>query len=295
MITEELIAYMGSKGLTPTETLLLGPDITRFHISGDTLTKKNGWVILIEGDFPVAHFGSWKTGKNFIWNHKHPSTPAERVASQKAIREARAKYISKRKHKNAQAKETANILWNKAVPADRSHAYLFEKKVCPHGIRQLDGALLIPLFYGGEIVSLQAIYPSGQKTFLAGGRVSGCYFPLEPAPEAVQAIYIGEGFATVAALKENLDVEGGLFVVAFTANNLKAVAQGYRTDYPNTYIAIAADNDRWTPGNPGITKAREAGAIIGADVIYPDFEGLDISDQPTDFSDYVNLGGAICL
>ena len=58
-------------------------------------------------------------------------------------------------------------------------------------------------------------------------------------------------------------------------------------------IIIAADNDQWTDGNPGLTKARQAAAITRSKVIYPDFTGMDTSSHPTDFNDYVRLGGVL--
>ena len=62
---------------------------------------------------------------------------------------------------------------------------------------------------------------------------------------------------------------------------------------PAADITIAADNDQWTEGNPGLTKARQAAAMTRAKVIYPDFTGMDTSSHPTDFNDYVRLGGVI--
>lgn len=286
-IEEQLTAYMIGKGITPDEDLILGPDISRFHIAGDSPGKQNGWVVLIEGDFPTAHFGSWKTGQKFMWQQKKPSTPAERVAAQKAAREAKAKYQSGRAFKNAQAKENARTLWDKAQPADRGHAYLFEKQIGPNGARQLDGALLVPLFYGGEIVSLQCIYPTGQKIFLKGGQVRDCYYRIGDNPAA---IYVCEGFATACAIFEQYDAT---VYAAFTAANLCGLARDLALDYPGAELIIMADNDSWTKGNPGVTYARKAARLSGASVVIPNFEGLDVSDKPTDFLDYIRLGGSV--
>ncbi len=286
---------MTGKGIVPDEELQLGGDICRFHIQGDSPGKQNGWVALNLGEFPFASFGSWKTGKKFTWQLKQPSTPEETKLAQQAQQQALEKYKADRATKHKKAGQLANLLWSRAIPADHDHAYLVEKKIQPHGIRQLDGALLVPMYYGGQIVSLQAIYPTGQKIFLKGGRVKGCYFPLQNSPISLDKIYIGEGYGTLCSLKEKLADDRSLFVGAFTAGNLLEVAKSFRVDYPHEEIIMCADNDQWTEGNPGIAKARQAALMTGARVIYPDFEGMDISGKPTDFNDYVNLGGKLCL
>lgn len=294
-ITQQLTAYMVSMGIVPAENLNLAGDICRFEVEGDTPGKRNGWCALNMGEFPFASFGSWKTGKTFTWQLKTPTSPAEIKQAKKAQADARNKYRSDRDQKHKQAAETANILWNKSVPADADHPYLLSKQILPHGIRQLEGALLLPIHYKDGIVSLQAIYQNGQKIFLQGGQVKGCYFPLENSPINLDKIYIGEGYATMATLKENLADDCSLFVAAFTAGNLTEVARGLRTDYPHVEIIICADNDQWTEGNPGMKKGREAALMVGGKVMSPNFTGLDTSSHPTDFNDYAQLGGDLCL
>jgi len=72
---------------------------------------------------------------------------------------------------------------------------------------------------------------------------------------------------------------------------LKAAAHTFRQKYPAINITIAADNDHRTPGNPGLTKGEEARALVGGEIIWPDFSEMDRSG--TDFNDYVIAGGAI--
>jgi hypothetical protein len=72
-------------------------------------------------------------------------------------------------------------------------------------------------------------------------------------------------------------------VVAFNAGNLLSVAKAVRKRHPNAEIILAADNDRWTNGNPGLSRAREAALAIGGKLAIPDFE--DVSAEPTDFND----------
>nr|WP_242518552.1 toprim domain-containing protein [Thiorhodovibrio winogradskyi] len=134
---------------------------------------------------------------------------------------------------------------------------------------------------------MQFIRPDGGKRFLSGGRIYGCFCLLpgtKPAP-----ILICEGFATGATLVEQT---GSTCVVAFNAGNLLPVAKAVRAQHPKADIIVCGDNDAWTEGNPGATKARAAALEIGAQLLLPDFTGLDLSEKPTDFNDLARLRNA---
>jgi putative DNA primase/helicase len=121
--------------------------------------------------------------------------------------------------------------------------------------------LIIPLRdTEGTLHSLQFILPAGRKKFLRGGRVSGCYYAIGK-PKRV--LCIAEGFANAATIYQ---ATGYAVVVAFTAGNLKAVAEALRAKYPDVRLIICADDDRWTQGNPDITKATAAATAVGADL-----------------------------
>ncbi len=79
---------------------------------------------------------------------------------------------------------------------------------------------------------------------------------------------------------------GTRVAVAFNANNLLPVARTARHQHPNDEIVIAGDDDRWTVGNPGRTKAQRAALEIGAKLLMPDFSGMDLDTKPTDWNDW---------
>lgn len=57
------------------------------------------------------------------------------------------------------------------------------------------------------------------------------------------------------------------------------MARIIRKLHPDAKIIIAADNDRFTPGNPGVTHARKAALAVGGLVSIPQFpEGVDGTD-----------------
>lgn len=287
-INEKLTAYMLSVGILPTEDLILDGQLHRFHIDGDAPSKRNGWLTFELGEWPFAHFGSWKSGRKFTWQLKTPSSPEEMKAARKVQKEARKQYEADREKKYKQAAENAGMLLNNAVLASADHPYLIEKQIRPNGIKELDGALLIPMYIEKELASLQAIYPTGEKRFLHGGRVKGCHYIFGMPCELV---YIAEGFATACTLREQYNAP---VVTAFTAGNLESVAKDISVNYPGAEIIIAADNDQWTTGNPGMAAARKAALLVGGKIMSPNFNGMDTSSKPTDFNDYVRLGGDLC-
>jgi putative DNA primase/helicase len=96
-------------------------------------------------------------------------------------------------------------------------------------------------------------------------------------------VLIAEGWATAAALYEAIGVP---VVVARNADNLEPVARRLRQRLPdNVAITLAADDDRFTDGNPGTTKARLAALAIGAKVLMPTF--CADCQRCTDFADVV--------
>jgi putative DNA primase/helicase len=168
-----------------------------------------------------------------------------------------------------------------------AHAYLASKGIQACGVRiDASGSLLVPMRdAAGTLHSLQTITAGGDKRFLFGGRVKGCYHSLGK-PEGL--IIVCEGYATGASLYE---ATGHAVAVAFNAGNLEAVASALRAKFPALKIIIAADDDHRTDGNPGITKATAAATAVGALLAVPMF-GADRPNEASDFNDLHRLAGA---
>ena len=173
------------------------------------------------------------------------------------------------------------------------HPYLQAKKVLPLGILENDNYLVIPMQdIDGKVWSFQTIKPDGTKLFMPGGRIKDC-FHLIGGPVTDQ-VFICEGFATGANLfmhGNTIGTKGQPIAVAFNAGNLKGVALAFRQKYPSINITIAADNDIETQDNPGLTRAKEAAALVGGRYIWPNF--TDMNFTGTDFNDYVHGRGAL--
>lgn len=298
-ILPQIISAMHSKGIVPTEELIADGQLHRFHVDGDNPAKRNGWAVISTGTIPTAFYGSWRTGEKHFWQSDKPFSVGEKLAAAAEQVKLRDKYQIDKKSKQAQAAETAKLLLNEARPADPEHPYLKSKKIQPHNAKQLEGVLLIPMYYGMEVVSLQAIYTDGSKRFLKGGRTKHSHHVISFNPDdaggyncmPIERVYVCEGFATGATIQEAYSGQNVTVLCAFTASNLIHVARDARNSCPDAKIMIAADNDINTADNPGLTAGRKAAAAARARMIYPDFDSLPASG--TDFNDYVNAGGAL--
>ena len=199
----------------------------------------------------------------------------------------------KREVEEAQRQEhacqIAKKLWDSAAAAADDHPYLAQKGVKAHGIKVHEGSLIIPVGIGGKLYSIQTISPKGQKWFLVGGRVKGCYFPLGTRDKAKKdgVVCIAEGFATGASIREATD---HVVVVAFNATNLVPVAIAMRELFPGLRLILCADDDINTEGNPGITKATEAARAVDGLMAVPDF-GTNRPSGVTDFNDLAIIRG----
>lgn len=277
---------MRAAGLEPPDVIEAGT-LHRFPGIGKRNGNTAGWCKLFD-DGLGGCFGDWSSGFSENWQAKHetPFSTVERGALKRHVAEAQAQFDSERRARQIEAAARAVAIWNAAAPAPGDHAYLVRKSIQAHGARLHNGALLIPMRDGGELHSLQFIWPDGDKRFLAGGRVAGCYFSIGNTQGAA-ALCIAEGFATGATIHE---ATGHPVAVAFNAGNLKAVAQAMRARFPTLPLIVCADDDAGNEGNPGLTKASEAARAIGGLLAIPVF-GLDRPQGATDFNDMAAVRG----
>ena len=272
----ELLKY----GLAP-ESIVADGTLQRFDV--DKRNDKAGWYVLHSGQFFGGMFGNWITGDQVKWcsvstieMNDHDATEYQRI-----ITEASKQRKKEKERLQKQAQKTAYQKWEKATPAI-NHEYLQAKNVKSCGLKQYGNDIIVPGYdTDGTLWTLQRIKPNGKKKFLFGGKIQGCFFTIPGNGH----LYICEGYATGASIHE---ATGGTVIVAFNAGNLKPVAKEIRKKTSKN-ITICADNDQWTPGNPGITKAESAAREVNADVIIPQFENTE--NKPTDFNDLANLSG----
>jgi len=283
----DLYDCMSRAGFDPPDTFTPGV-IVRFPRNGKK-TDRAGWLLAFP-DGQGAVFGDWRSGEEHTWQAERaaPVGEAERAAFRAMVEQAKRQATEAREREHAEAAARAAEIWAEAKPAPAEHGYLVTKGITPAGARlSKDGKLLIPV-YGpdGLLQSLQTIARDGEKRFLPGGKMKVGYVwlpdgnaPLMPLPGASDGLIVCEGWATA----KTLHAATGLPVcAAFNAGNLMDVAKMIRAKHPSARMVIAGDDDRTTEGNPGRTKATEAAAAVGAEVVFPEFPpgagGSDFND-----------------
>ncbi len=238
------------------------------------------YLLHLDG-IPAGGFENWRDGfgwQNWRADIERPLSPAEEAAHRAKLENSRRERELEEAKRKATARKRALSVFEDAALCD-SHQYTTRKGIQTHGARLQGDRLVLPLRdAGGTIQSLQFIGADGDKKFLTGGQVRGCYFDIGQ-PDGV--LCIAEGFATGASIHE---ATGHAVVVAFDAGNLAAVAKALRKKHPDLRLIVCADDDYLTAGNPGVSKATDAALSTGALLAVPDF-GAARPERATDFND----------
>jgi putative DNA primase/helicase len=283
--TQQFRQAIEAAGLTPPATIHDDGAIHRFSTNGRR-GDDSGWYSLHTDGIAAGAFGCWRESMQSTWCAKSDNAM---TAAELDTHRVRIKAIQvQREAEQVQRQQTTATDAARRVQAATDctqHPYLTTKGVQAHGIKIEGDNLLIPMIDStGKVQSLQSITPDGDKRFLSGGRVKGCYHAIgKPAG----LLIVCEGYATGASIHE---ATGHAVAVAFNAGNLEAVAAALRSKYPDMKIIIAGDDDHLTDGNPGLNKARAAAQAVGALVAVPSFPA-DRPDKATDFNDLHQLAG----
>lgn len=263
-------------GITPPDVIEADGQLHRFHQEGDKAGSRNGYYVLHVDGRSAGMFGNWKTGLRSTWAADGKRMPdAEREALAKLIEAARLRAQAERRAEHEARAIEAQAEWAAAAQADEPHPYLTRKGVKPHNLRQRRGLLIVPLLdQYGRLWNVQRIAADGGKRFKRG-RAGGLFSPIGDLSNPA-IILICEGWATGATLHQET---GHQVLCAMNAGNLMPVAEAARSAWAGADLVIAADNDRFTEGNPGVTYATAAAKATGARLIVPEFpEGVPGSD-----------------
>lgn len=240
--------------------------------------KRNGWYCLHADGHGV--YGDWASGGGEALGHwrdeRAQADPAALARMQARVSSQR----ERERRERVQAMRSARLFWHRASPTSRLHPYLQRKSLSPlgtTGLREHDGLLVVPVWLGAWVISVQTIHPDGTKRFWPGAPVKGGSFTIDRRGAAVTVLC--EGLATGLAVYQS--VRQARVIVCFDAGNLLPAVQATQ---PVGSVVIAADNDWKTMArrgmNPGVEKARNAAELIGCGVAYPqDIEGSDYADK----------------
>lgn len=275
--------------------------LERFSCNGKP-DDKAGWYVCHEHTLMIDQayqwgivciFGNWREGSTYQWNSFSTFFQLSREAKQELERKQQAQVAQQQAERAAKAEQAHRqgvAMWESAQPANPSHPYLMRKRVGAYNIRQAGNLLLIPLCdLDGTLYGLQTIAPTGEKRFLTGTPKRGKFHLIGDNLTHPQGVYVCEGYATGASLHETYGLP---VLVAFDAGNLLPVTQNYHNRFPRIPLTVCADNDRKTPDNPGLSKARAVVASLPkVGLIVPEFpEGTPL--HLSDFNDLTALLGS---
>lgn len=283
-----IIRIMEEYGFKPPHGMPVGK-LIRFPDAQDKAGKKSGWGIYYEsingGDIiGTIVFGSHHGDPEKVtWSSKKPEymSPEQKIWHTKKIEHARREAERERAALNSDMAKEAQRIYE-AAPDVKNHAYVSKKKIRPYRAKIYNDFLLLPIYIDEQITSLQYIDPKGIKTYMPGGAIKGGYCIL---PGDNSRIFVCEGWATGCSIRE---ATGNTVYVAYQLSNLYDVTSVAQKQNESSLVVIAADNDRFTDGNPGLNKAIVVGQSLMCEVVSPHFnENID----GTDFNDiHASLG-----
>lgn len=290
---EQLRDAMIRAGLRAPDQIILDGNLHRF--ASDTKGKpgqgsKPGWYVAFNDGIPAGAFGCWRAGIECTWRAEigRQLTMQEHIAQTRRIEEAKRRRDAEREKAQEVAATSVAHIWANGASASDDHPYLQRKGVSAHGARVTgDGRLMVPLYNDdGELCSLQyiAALPDGgsEKKYHPGGQTGGAFWWIG-ALEDAKTVYIAEGFATAATIRE---VTGQPVVIAYSASNLVPVA-GMIKERVTVPIVIVADNDA---SGVGQRYAEQASAKYGVRFVVPPMLGdaNDFYQAGHDLSAFLN-------
>jgi putative DNA primase/helicase len=245
--------------------------------------KRNGWYVLhADGR---GCWGDWTSGSGDALGYWSDESSTCMKVDQSKLFAVREEERIRERNRRVLSMRGACEFWARAKPMNRLHPYIDRKGLKAQGcggLRESGGLLVVPVWHGKWLISVQTISEEGDKRFWTGAPVKGGSFLLDRPHAAVTAVV--EGLATGLAVYQA--VRQARVFVAFDAGNMLPVVDRIR---PTGSVVLCADNDHGTMAktgtNPGLEKARNAAELIGAGVAYP--EGI----SGTDFADYLKEVG----
>lgn len=268
---------LAASGLRP--RVVIADGRWRRCATDDKPRKKNGaYVLHPDGR---GYFKNWATDLDLNkWEEAgaQRATQIDPAVVQRRREEERAYRIK--------AMAGARARWAESRPMRGLHPYLEAKGLTAAGcagLRVFNDLLVVPVWFGQSITSIQTIDADGNKRFWPGAPVKAGAYVMDRKNAAVTAIC--EGLATGLAVYQS--VRSARVLVAFDAGNLVSVVDRLR---PTGNVVICADNDHATQArtgiNPGIQKATGAAELIGAGVAYP--KGIQGSDWADALAEWPN-------
>lgn len=230
-----------------------------------------------------CHWSKMPEGKNWSVKRETDFTPEERQAYAKQMQQAKQDRTKAERLRHSECRKRSIVIWKESPLSNADHPYLIKKNIQAHGAKVRNERLVVPVYdVDNALHGLQYIDENGGKKFEPGTAVKGNFSYI--LGDESKPIHICEGYATAATIHE---ITGATVIVAFFCGNLMPVAEAIRARVggEKRQIVIDSDNDRFTPGNPGLLHATAAATAIGARLAVPTFP----DSYGTDFNDMVAI------
>lgn len=264
-------AVMMAHGLEPREIV---PDGRWYRCSTIDKPRKRNGCYLLRPCSTRGFFRNYALHDDWCeWRDEHafvaPSLEIQR--QMRANREREQQWQGTAIH-------SARAYWTDAGPAGL-YPYIRRKGLSMRGmqgLRERDGKLLVPMYKGPLLMSVQSIDADGEKRFWPGAPTKGTSY--EIARERAPITCLCEGLATGLAIFQS--VSQARVIVAFNSTNLLPAVENLQL---RGAVVVCADNDHGTLAmrgfNPGLVAAQKVADAIGCGVAYPtDIEGTDWAD-----------------
>ena len=177
-LEQGLLTAIKKTGLTAPDTVVADGKVHRFRSEVGS-KNQNGWYILHLNPKPCGIFGCWKNmSEKQFW---FPDVPSGQPNSEQFIKyNAEIKLLqeqwdAERVVAQELSSKRAEVEWADAEEP-KNHPYLDKKGVGNYGLKLQGDRLLVPLRdQSGNLYSLQRITSKGDKKFLTGGKIDGCF------------------------------------------------------------------------------------------------------------------------
>ena len=282
---EELEKEMRAHNVFVSEKINLSKKKQRLRRANHTSGKDI--FVFIHGNFEGASYGDWRdedTWKTWWLNDWNKLTPSEKYERKKLIEVYKTEQLIEKLDSLKEAKK----IWGKTIEADNDHAYLSKKQLwrAPYA-KQFEDRLVIPIYDRfADLQAIQYIYPTGYKHPEPGTSYKHGHLLL--GEELTEITYICEGWATGVSIYE---ATGNSVIVTFTASNILAIADLFKSRFPEIHYHICADNDSYGLKNVGFELAEEAAKFTGSTLLIPRFDHLKFEGKLTDFNDLMCIAG----
>lgn len=286
---DQFRAFAATRGLI-IKQLNADGRLHRCDVEGKNGKADGAYILHLDG-FPAGGVENHRDGKgweNWRADMQCPLRAEELAAHRRKMEAMQRERDAEAAKRHTAGRALARAILSAARPATDDHPYLVRKRVQAYPgayvgywpQRNKENCLFIPMYDGGEVWNVQAIFPEKDarlgrdKDFLFGARKRGLYFPIGDIGNT-RTLLIGEGYATMASCHANYGLPA---LVAFDAGNIGHVQLPFVHQ-----VIICADHDVSGTGQHAAEMAASKWAAQGrrVRVVMPPAAG-------TDFNDYFN-------